>query len=132
MKEEAKSPRLYDSRIVTRNIRKGLLTRKDYDKFLQALPDVSDKVAPPESSAPPPASAEGGAPPVPVPTPIIAHPPAPGSPELRIDSDDDLDDDEDEDLEDEEIEDPKLASEEANKDASKESDKEGGGQPPPA
>jgi hypothetical protein len=47
--EEAKNPRLFDSRIVERNIRKGLITRKDYEKHLKALPDAADKVAPPEA-----------------------------------------------------------------------------------
>ena len=111
MKEEAKSPRLYDSRIVTRNIRKGLLTRKDYDKFLQSLPDATDKIAPPEAATPAPATAEGGAAPMmSAPTPIIAIPPAPGSPELQMESDEDLEDDE--------LEDEALAE-------------ESGGEPPP-
>jgi hypothetical protein len=44
--EEVKNPRLFDSRIVERHIRKGLITRKDYDKHLKALPDVTDKIAP--------------------------------------------------------------------------------------
>jgi hypothetical protein len=44
--EEAKNVRLYDVRTIDRTIRKGLVTRKDYDKYLKALPDVSDKAAP--------------------------------------------------------------------------------------
>lgn len=44
--EEEKSPRLFDSRTIERNIRKGLITRKDYDKYLKSLPDVTDKIAP--------------------------------------------------------------------------------------
>ena len=44
--EEDKSPRLFDSRTIERNIRKGLITRKDYDKYLKSLPDVTDKIAP--------------------------------------------------------------------------------------
>ena len=41
-KTEAK-PRLYDKRTVERNIKKGLISRKDYDKYLKSLEDISDK-----------------------------------------------------------------------------------------
>ena len=44
--EDVKTGRLLDRRIVERNIKKGLLARKDYDKFLKALPDVRDKILP--------------------------------------------------------------------------------------
>jgi hypothetical protein len=44
--EEEKSPRLFDNRTIERNIRKGLITRKDYDKYLKSLPDVTEKIAP--------------------------------------------------------------------------------------
>jgi hypothetical protein len=47
--DEAKNDRLFDSRTVERNIRKGLITRKDYDKYLKGLADVTDKIAPPEA-----------------------------------------------------------------------------------
>ena len=47
--DEAKNDRLFDSRTIERNIRKGLITRKDYDKHLKGLPDVTDKIAPPEA-----------------------------------------------------------------------------------
>lgn len=33
----------FDVRIVERNIRRGRLARKDYDKYLKDLPDVTDK-----------------------------------------------------------------------------------------
>ena len=33
-------------RTVERNIKKGHVTRKDYEKHLKALPDVAEKVAP--------------------------------------------------------------------------------------
>jgi len=46
--EDAKSVRAFDRRIVERNIKKGIATRKDYDKFLKALPDAADKICPPE------------------------------------------------------------------------------------
>jgi hypothetical protein len=35
---------LYDKRIIERNVRKGLLQRKDYDKYLKELPDVADNM----------------------------------------------------------------------------------------
>jgi hypothetical protein len=47
--DEAKNDRLFDSRTVERNIRKGLITRKDYEKHLKGLADVTDKIAPPEA-----------------------------------------------------------------------------------
>jgi len=40
---DAKNLRLYDRRTIERNIKKGLITRKDYDKFLKALGDAKDK-----------------------------------------------------------------------------------------
>jgi hypothetical protein len=40
---EAKNDRLYDKRTVDRSIKKGLLTRKDFDKHLKALEDVAAK-----------------------------------------------------------------------------------------
>jgi hypothetical protein len=41
--EAAKNDRLYDKRTVDRSIKKGLLTRKDYDKHLKGLDDVASK-----------------------------------------------------------------------------------------
>ncbi|HET6147166.1 MAG TPA: hypothetical protein VFH68_06505 [Polyangia bacterium] len=40
---EAKNMRLYDRRTIERNIKKGLITRKDYEKFLKSLDDAKDK-----------------------------------------------------------------------------------------
>jgi hypothetical protein len=40
---EAKNDRLYDKRTVDRSIKKGLLTRKDYEKHVKTLDDVADK-----------------------------------------------------------------------------------------
>jgi hypothetical protein len=73
--EEAPDPILFDRRIVERNIKRGLITRKDYEKFLKSRPDVAEKIkspdeAPEEDSTPeaavppPPAHGEpsGGAP----------------------------------------------------------------------
>ncbi|MES1171822.1 MAG: hypothetical protein ABUL77_01185 [Bacteroidota bacterium] len=45
---EAKAQRLFDVRTIERNIKKGLTTRKDYEKHLKALADATEKVAPPE------------------------------------------------------------------------------------
>lgn len=41
-----KSYRLFDVRTIERNIKKGMTTRKDYEKHLKALADSADKVAP--------------------------------------------------------------------------------------
>lgn len=39
-------PRFWDVRTLERRLRRGQLSKKDYEKFLKSLPDVSDKVAP--------------------------------------------------------------------------------------
>jgi nitrogen regulatory protein PII-like uncharacterized protein len=41
--QDVKAARLLDRRTVDRNIKKGLLTRKDYEKHLKALEDVAEK-----------------------------------------------------------------------------------------
>ena len=41
--------KLYDVRTLERNFRKGLITRKEYDKYLKALPDKADNIAEPGS-----------------------------------------------------------------------------------
>jgi hypothetical protein len=41
--QDPKTTRIYDRRTVERNIKKGLLTRKDFEKHLKALEDVADK-----------------------------------------------------------------------------------------
>ncbi len=46
--EEVKDVRLFDQRTVERNIKRGLITRKEYERFLKSLPDANEKVAPPE------------------------------------------------------------------------------------
>jgi hypothetical protein len=43
--EEVKNPRLFDRRVVERNIKKGLITRKDYEKHLKSLADVGGNIA---------------------------------------------------------------------------------------
>jgi hypothetical protein len=54
--EEVKDARLFDTRTVERNIKRGLITRKEYERFLKSLPDAGGNVAPAESEAvaPPP------------------------------------------------------------------------------
>jgi hypothetical protein len=43
--------RFWDIRTLDRRVRKGLTTRKDIEKHLKGLPDVVDKIAPPEADA---------------------------------------------------------------------------------
>jgi hypothetical protein len=50
MSKEAKDPkdmdpRLFDQRNLERNIKRGLFTRKEYEKYLKGLPDARDKAA---------------------------------------------------------------------------------------
>ena len=62
--DSAPDPVLYDRRIVERNIKRGIITRKDYEKLLKSLSDSADKVR--SSDEAPEASSEGkGAPPPP-------------------------------------------------------------------
>jgi hypothetical protein len=58
--EDVKDVRLFDIRTVERNIKRGVITRKDYEKHLKSLADASDKVLPAETAP--------------------AEPPAPGNP----------------------------------------------------
>jgi len=44
-KTDPKLARLFDKRTVERNIKKGLVSRKDYEKYLKTLDDVTDKGA---------------------------------------------------------------------------------------
>lgn len=41
---DPKTLRLFDRRVVERNIKKGLTTRKDYDKHLKSLEDAKTKM----------------------------------------------------------------------------------------
>ena len=41
--QDPKTSRIYDRRTIDRNIKKGLLTRKDYEKHLKSLEDVGEK-----------------------------------------------------------------------------------------
>ncbi|HMF41899.1 MAG TPA: hypothetical protein VKQ32_14595 [Polyangia bacterium] len=41
--QDPRTSRLYDRRTVERNIKKGLVTRKDFEKHLKSLDDVADK-----------------------------------------------------------------------------------------
>jgi hypothetical protein len=42
-KEITPDPRLFDLRTVERNIKRGLITRKDYEKHLKAIHDAKEK-----------------------------------------------------------------------------------------
>ena len=46
------SDRLYDIRVLERNVRKGLIARKDVEKYLKSLPDRTDNTAPLAASEP--------------------------------------------------------------------------------
>jgi hypothetical protein len=48
--EDAPNPLLFDRRIVERNIKRGLTTRKDYEKFLKSLPDAAGKLRSPDEA----------------------------------------------------------------------------------
>jgi hypothetical protein len=41
--------KIIDKRVVRRNVRKGLLDEKDFDRHIKALPDVADQAVPVES-----------------------------------------------------------------------------------
>ena len=45
VRDEAK---LYDVRTLERRLRRGLITKKDYEKYLKALPDRTANIATPE------------------------------------------------------------------------------------
>ena len=53
--EESKEMRQFDVRTVERSIRRGSVTRKDYDRYLKSLTDATAKIATPEGAevAPP-------------------------------------------------------------------------------
>jgi hypothetical protein len=38
--------KLYDVRTLERRLRRGIISKKDYEKYLKSLPDASDKMAP--------------------------------------------------------------------------------------
>jgi hypothetical protein len=42
-KVDPKTARLLDKRTVERNIKKGLISRKDYEKYLKSLDDIAEK-----------------------------------------------------------------------------------------
>jgi hypothetical protein len=42
-KVDPRLARLYDKRTVERNIKKGLVSRKDYEKYLKSLDDAGEK-----------------------------------------------------------------------------------------
>jgi hypothetical protein len=47
--EEVKEVRLFDLRTVERNIKRGLITRKEYERHLKSLPDGASNVLPAET-----------------------------------------------------------------------------------
>jgi hypothetical protein len=51
--EEVKDVRLFDVRTVERNIKRGLITRKDYERHLKSLSDAAENVAVDEPDPPP-------------------------------------------------------------------------------
>jgi hypothetical protein len=56
--EDVKDVRLFDLRTVERNIKRGLITRKEYERFLKSLHDAGDKIIPSEAEVPPAAPHE--------------------------------------------------------------------------
>jgi hypothetical protein len=46
--KEVHDVRLFDARVVERNIKRGLVSRKDYEKYLKSLADAKDKIKPGE------------------------------------------------------------------------------------
>jgi len=56
--EEVKDVRLFDTRTVERNIKRGLITRKEYERFLKSLSDATEKMSPAESETPAEAPAD--------------------------------------------------------------------------
>jgi len=51
--EDVKDVRLFDLRTIERNIKRGLITRKDYERFLKSLPDASENTLPVEAGSQP-------------------------------------------------------------------------------
>ncbi len=47
---ETLDPKLIDKRIAERNLRKGLLDEKTYERHIKGLPDLAEKAAPIEST----------------------------------------------------------------------------------
>lgn len=41
--------KIIDKRVVRRNVRKGLLDERDFDRHIKSLPDVADQAVPVES-----------------------------------------------------------------------------------
>ena len=39
---------MFDKRVVRRNVRRGMITNKDVEQYLETLPDMSDHIADPE------------------------------------------------------------------------------------
>ena len=56
--EEVRDVRLFDLRTVERNIKRGVITRKEYERHLKSLPDAGANVLPSETDTPAAASQE--------------------------------------------------------------------------
>ena len=39
-------PRVFDKRVVRRNLNNGRITKDEYDKYMSALPDMNDQAQP--------------------------------------------------------------------------------------
>ena len=51
--EEVKDTHLFDVRTVERNLKRGLITRKEYERFLKSLSDAAANVLQDEPKPPP-------------------------------------------------------------------------------
>jgi hypothetical protein len=47
--EEVKDVHLFDVRTVERNIKRGAITRKEYERHLKSLADAAGNIIPPET-----------------------------------------------------------------------------------
>jgi hypothetical protein len=43
--------KLYDVRTLERRLRRGIINKKDYEKYLKSLPDAAGNIAPPETDS---------------------------------------------------------------------------------
>jgi hypothetical protein len=49
--KDAKEPHdahRFDIRVLERNLKRGLISRKEYEKYIKSLADAKDKIKPPE------------------------------------------------------------------------------------
>jgi hypothetical protein len=107
------SDRLFDQRVVRRNITAGRISKDDHKRYMEALPDATEKIKPPEEGGdddgwdgPPPREPREAHP------SMASHGGLPGLPRpdfgaagLDDDDDDDLDDEDDDDDDDDDLDD---------------------------